>query len=196
MTRARSGSVPVDGAVQLALPLLVEIGMRVFRIPLFPGVAPLLTELPIAVRIAYAAVLCAVEVAFLGSGGWELVLACWIGASLAPDRRRKFLPFTIAAAGAWVVLGVATRSLGVGSFGLETLLTAVLVRVTGSEMLAGALARLLLAGLVYASVRLVGLVTRPIRRLVPATAALLLLVSACADGDVRAHVNRGVAISA
>lgn len=182
MNRVRRGVFDRKGAVQFGLPLLIEIGMRVFRIPLFPGVAPLLGESPLVVRLAYAAILCAVEVAFLGPGGWELVVASGIAASLAGQRRR-FLRFTLAAAGVWVVLGVATRSLGAGSFGFETLLTAVLVRVTGSEVLAAAVARVVLAVLVYVSVLLVGLLTRPLQRLVPATVALLLLVNACGDAE-------------
>lgn len=191
MNRALIGVSGRKGALQMGLPLLLELGMRVFRIPLFPGVAPLLGESPVAVRLGYAAVLCGVEVAFLGSGGWELVVASGIAASLV-GRRLRFLRFTLAAAGVWVMLGVATRSLGGGSFGLETLLTAVLVRVTGSEVLAAAAARVVLAALVYVSVLSMGLVTRPLRRLVPATVALLSLVNACADKESTAFRPDGV----
>ena len=183
MTRDRAVPRAVDGARRFALPLLCEIGVRAFRLPLFPGFAPLLAESRVAPRLAYAAALLAVELVFLGSGAWELVVACGMAAPVVQQRRWKFLPLTIVAAASWVLLGVATRSLGVGSFGLETLLTAVLMRVTGSEVLAGALARLLLAALVYGSVLLMGLLSGPLARLVPAMLALLLMVNGCGDRE-------------
>ncbi len=169
-----------------AAPLALEVVARFLRIPLFPGFSPLITETNVGLRLVYAVALAGTEVAFLGSGAWEPVVAVSAAAWIVPGRKRRFLPLTAVTALAWVALGAATRSLGVGSFGFETLVIAVLVRVAGSELLAGMLARILLAAVIHGSVALVGgaghLLGRPLERLFPAAAALAL-ATGCAEAE-------------
>lgn len=169
--------------------LVPEIGARALRLPVFPGFAPLISEPSTALRLAHAVLLAVVEATFLGTGALELVAACAAGGAVAGRRRREFVRFTVTAAVVWIALGASTGSLGVGSFGIETLVCAVLVRATGSEPLAGALARLLLAALVYGSAVAIqgicqGICRRlalPLARLAPA--ALVALAVACAERE-------------
>lgn len=169
--------------VRLAALLALEIAVRALRLPVFPGFAPLLGEGPMTVRLGYAGVLAAVEIAFLGPGGWELVAACVAGGLVALRRRRPLLVFAASATAVFTLLGVLASSLAPGSFGLETLLAAVLVRATGSEARAAVLARGVVVALVCASLALVRVARLPARRLPLAALAVLALATACADRE-------------
>jgi hypothetical protein len=117
-------------------------------------------------------------------GAWELLVAVLSGAIAARQvRRRRFIAFV--GVGTVVLAGVdlARGHFPVGSFGVETLLTAVLVRVTTSEPIAGLASRLLLVAIVYAAfVTVAGLVRVGWRQLRLAMAFALILVS-CREPD-------------
>jgi hypothetical protein len=168
-----------------ALPLLAEIALRAFRVPLFPGFAPLLsTDLPALPRLAvYVPLLLVTEMFFLGGAAWELVAAVVAGSLMLRQRRLRLLVFACAAAAVWSLIGVFTGSFPIGALGLDTLLTAVLMRVADGEILAGLAARLVLSGLVLVSAALFGLLDRSLRRLLPAVLASAVFVTGCDPGD-------------
>lgn len=115
-------------------------------------------------------------------GAWEMLVALAVGAAAARAARRRALAFVAAGAAAWLAIDAARGQLPVGSFGLETLLTAVLVRIAPSEAAAAVASRALLVALgggALAGLRGLGRLARRLGRRRLATAALALLAAAC-----------------
>lgn len=171
----RSALVPIAQEVRSGgLPLLLEVAMRAVQAPFFPGFEPLLRaeRLSLVPWVAYLLALAAVEWAFWGAPGALLVLASAIGGLLALRFRFRLLVFALATGLLWSLLDRLRGAFPLGSLGLEILLTAVLVRVTGSEIGAAVASRVLLSALFYESAKLVGSLRRGLRRLAPAAFAL------------------------
>lgn len=118
-------------------------------------------------------------------GAWELVAALGAGALAGRRARQRVLVRLVAATLAWTAIDLARGHFPVGSFGIETLATAALVRVSASEVLAGLGSRLLLVAVAWGTLALaaggVRLGARLRRRLLPAAALLLLAVLGCEE---------------
>ncbi|MBI4518813.1 MAG: hypothetical protein HY699_23715 [Deltaproteobacteria bacterium] len=183
MAGKRRQAAALHRAARGGVLLLLEIAMRAFRIPLFPAFAPLFSvNAPPALRFTvYAPLLLAIEMYFLGSAAWEFVAAVLAGLFVY-RRLHSRLAFALASAVLWSLIGWATNHFPIGALGLETLLTSLLVRAAGSEQLAGFMSRLVFIALLLASVGLVALSQRGLRRLAPAAFAAAVLLG-CAPAD-------------
>ena len=120
-------------------------------------------------------------------GAWELLAA--LGAGVLAGRRARH-PRSVAlgaATLAWIAIDVARGHFPVGSFSLETLLTAVLMRLCASELAAGVVSRLILVAGAAASFAALARALRLggglARRLRTAAALLLLVALACREPD-------------
>jgi hypothetical protein len=120
-------------------------------------------------------------------GAWEGLAALLVGALVARRARRGLVARAGAATLAWVALDLALGRFPVGSCGLETLLTALLVRGTASEPLAGLASRALLAAIGAAAIAAAGAALRYARRpglrATRAAPLLLLAALACREGS-------------
>lgn len=119
------------------------------------------------------------------TGAWELVAALGAGALAGRRAGHPVLVRLVVTTLAWTAIDLARGHFPVGSFGLETLATAALVRVTASEVLAGLASRLVFVALAWGALALAAsglrLGAKLRRRLASSAALLLLAVAACRE---------------
>lgn len=120
-------------------------------------------------------------------GAWELLVALGAGV-LAGRRARHFRSVALGVATlTWIAIDLARGHFPVGSFGIETLLTAVLMRLSASELVAGVASRVILVAGAAASfaalARALPIGWRFARLLRNAAALLLLAALACREPD-------------
>ncbi len=118
------------------------------------------------------------------TGAWEMIFAVLVAVLLRARLRLRGIRTFLLAMAIWIAIDVARGQFPAGSFGLETLGTALLVRALRFESLAGVAARVLLLLLAFgalAGFARIGRWAKRWRRV--AVAALLLVVAGCSEPD-------------